>query len=217
MAQQAVVDGRLVSGINTPGLSDTKLSQEELAVELGRSIDESAPGPNAFGTVWQPGEYTKQEDQTTEMIKETYGEQALKYTIIHFPDSDVLGADVGALTEENEAPSQLTQQCEGRHHVLNNRDDTNREQAIQVLRKTDEMVEENGGDFSTDDMSRDAEMMQREVRGKTDRWSCNDVCVMVLVVMLLLKMLLVVVLVAVFVPFVMDFNRRFGNWRFFTL
>ncbi|KAL2082197.1 hypothetical protein ACEWY4_022015 [Coilia grayii] len=66
----AVVAGRLVSVVDTPGLFDTDLPWEQLVLELGRCVYECSPGPHAFLIVLPlTGRFTEQEKQVTEVIR----------------------------------------------------------------------------------------------------------------------------------------------------
>lgn len=158
MAQQAVVDGRLVSVIDTPGLFNTEFPLEELAVELGKSIYESAPGPHAFLIVISlTVKYTKQEEHAIQLIRDLFGEEVLKYSIILFTHGDVLqGVNVEKLIEKNQSLCDLVHLCGGRYHVFNNKDKRKRDQVTALLDKIDRMVEENVGRFYTNEMLEDA-------------------------------------------------------------
>ncbi|XP_062391792.1 GTPase IMAP family member 9-like [Sardina pilchardus] len=165
VVHRAVGGGRLVSVIDTPGLFDTHLSQAELTVELGRSVFLSSPGPHAFLIVLNR-RFTKQEIQIIDLIRELYGQEALKYTLIVFTQGDDLkGRNIEKFIKQNKDLCDLVQQCGWRYHVLNNKDMGNRDQVTELLEKIDKMVEENGGCYYTDDMWKDAEKLRGEGEG----------------------------------------------------
>ncbi|XP_076864052.1 LOW QUALITY PROTEIN: GTPase IMAP family member 8-like, partial [Brachyhypopomus gauderio] len=161
---QAVVAGRDVSVIDTPGMFDTKLRDWEEAVEIGRSIYMSSPGPHAFLYV-QPINirFTEQEEEVVEKLEMMFGEEMRKYTIILFTYGDQLkGKSSDTIINENRALQQLVDKCGGGHNVFNNEDQRNRQQVIKLLEKIDRMVEQNGGKCYTNQMFEDAVRFRRE-------------------------------------------------------
>uniref|UniRef100_A0A3B1KAM6 GTPase IMAP family member 8 n=1 Tax=Astyanax mexicanus TaxID=7994 RepID=A0A3B1KAM6_ASTMX len=139
--EEAVVEGRRVRVVDTPGLFDTSFSPEVVAKEIARSVYLSSPGPHAFLYV-QPINirFTQQEEEVVDKLEQIFGEEMRKYTIILFTHGD-----------------QLVDQCGG-YHVFNNKDLENRQQVTDLLEKIDRMVERNGGSCYTNEMLR----MQRK-------------------------------------------------------
>lgn len=157
--EKATVAGRQVSVVDTPGLFDTVLSGEDLAVEFARSIYDSAPGAHAFLIVLRVGRFTAQERTVIELIRLLYGEEALKYAVILFTGGDELeGKTVEKFIKENKDLSDVIQQCGQRYHVFNNKDRRNTSQVTALLDKIDIMVERNGGSYYTNEMFQDAVM-----------------------------------------------------------
>ncbi|XP_049331639.1 GTPase IMAP family member 9-like [Astyanax mexicanus] len=149
--EEAVVAGRRVCVVDTPGLFDTYMSPEDLAVEIGRSVYLSSPGPHAFLYV-QPINirFTQQEEEVVDKLEQLFGEEMRKYTIILFTHRDQLeGESVEKLIRENKSLSGLIEQCGG-YHVFNN------------LEKIDRMVERNGGSCYSNEMFEEAERCRIE-------------------------------------------------------
>ncbi|KAK7904394.1 hypothetical protein WMY93_017001 [Mugilogobius chulae] len=91
------------------------------------------PGPHAFVICLQIGRFTKEEKDTVQLIQDTFGEEAAKYTIVLF-----------------------THMCHNRYHVFNN--ETKDEKQIEgLLSKMRQMIDRNGGRFYTHEMFRSAE------------------------------------------------------------
>nr|XP_001344110.2 GTPase IMAP family member 8-like [Danio rerio]XP_001921493.5 GTPase IMAP family member 8-like [Danio rerio] len=163
---QAKVSGRSVSVVDTPGFFDTHMNNNELMMEIGRSVYISSPGPHAFLIVLRADDrFTELEQQTLQKIELIFGKDVLNYCIILFTHGDLLGkVSVEKLIEENSRLRSLVQQCGGRYHVFNNRDEENREQVEDLLQKIDSMIQQNGGGHYTNQMFKDAQRLLEEER-----------------------------------------------------
>ncbi|XP_045072292.1 GTPase IMAP family member 9-like [Coregonus clupeaformis] len=162
--KQAAVDGRDVRVVDTPGLFDTTLTAEELAMEIGSSIYESSPGPHAFLLVLRVSDrFTEQEKNAIEILESVFGSGLAKHAIILFTHGDALeGRGVERLISGNKDLRRLVEQCGGRYHVLNNKAKGNRSQVTELMEKIDRMVEENGGTCFTNEMFEEASRAKKE-------------------------------------------------------
>ncbi|XP_073704884.1 GTPase IMAP family member 8-like [Garra rufa] len=79
-----------ITVIDTPGLYDTELSKEHVQNEIMKCITYASPGPHAFIIVIRVGRFTEEEKNTVQHLKEVFGEQVLKYTMIIFTHKDQL-------------------------------------------------------------------------------------------------------------------------------
>ncbi|XP_067271450.1 GTPase IMAP family member 9-like [Pseudorasbora parva] len=161
---QATVSGRSVSVVDTPGLFDTQINHEELMIEIVRSVYISSPGPHAFLVVFPLiMRFTEHEQQIPQIIEMMFGKEVVKYSIILFTHGDQLDRESAEeLIEENEALRHLVQECGGRYHVFNNRDQNNREQVNDLLQKIDTTIEQNGGGHYSIQMFEDALIFRRQ-------------------------------------------------------
>ncbi|CDQ89539.1 unnamed protein product [Oncorhynchus mykiss] len=152
--KQAAVDGRDVSVVDTPGLFDTELPAEELAMEIVRSIYESSPGPHAFLIVLRVDDrFTEQEKKAIEILESLFGSGLANHAIILFTHGDALEGDsLEKLIGENRDLSRVVEQCGGRYHILNNKARGNRDQVTELMEKIDRMVEDNGGTCYTNEI-----------------------------------------------------------------
>ncbi|KAK9978682.1 hypothetical protein ABG768_020425 [Culter alburnus] len=166
----ATVSGRSVSVVDTPGFFDTKMKPEELAKEIARSVYISSPGPHAFLIVFTVNtRFTEQEQQIADQVEMLFGEEVLKYSIILFTLGDMLEDEpVKENIKENSALRDLVDQCGGRYHVFNNKDE-NRRQVDDLLQKIDTMIEQNGGGHYSNQMYEDAERFRQEEEERRQR------------------------------------------------
>ncbi|XP_029961114.1 GTPase IMAP family member 8-like isoform X1 [Salarias fasciatus] len=170
------VDGRAVTVVDTPGLFDTTLSNDEVKQELLKCISLLAPGPHVFLLVLQIGRFTDEQKTTVHLIKEFFGDQAQDFIIFVFTRGDDLGEQTleSYISSDREGNLQkLISECGGRYQLLNNKDGENRSQVSQLLQKIESMVRRNKGGYYTSEMFQEAEEaiqkeMQRIMREKEE-------------------------------------------------
>ncbi|XP_052395585.1 GTPase IMAP family member 8-like [Carassius gibelio] len=173
--KQTTVSDRSVSVVDTPGLFDTRdvlNTGEQVKKEIARSVYMSSPGPHAFLIVLRANDrFTEHDQQIPKMIEMIFGQEVLKYSIILFTWGDQLkGKSIENLIKENSRLRHLVQECGGRYHVFNNRDQRNREQVNDLLKKIDTMIEQNGGGYYSHQMFQDAQRYrQREEEKRRKR------------------------------------------------
>ncbi|XP_038839990.1 GTPase IMAP family member 7-like [Salvelinus namaycush] len=165
--QSGVVNGRKIDVIDTPGLYDTTMSQEEMKSEIEKAIYMSVPGPHAFLLVIRLGRFTEEERNTVMWIQENFGEEASMYTILLFTYGDQLeGKSVEEFLAESKELRKLINICGGRYHSLNNDKRKDNTQVPELLKKIEEMVEKNGGQHYTNEMYQE---VQRKIEEEKER------------------------------------------------
>ncbi|KAL0149282.1 hypothetical protein M9458_055320 [Cirrhinus mrigala] len=163
--KQAIVSGRNVSVIDTPGFFDTQMEPHQFMIEIARSVYLSCPGPHAFLIVIPlNNRFTDQEVEIPQIIELLFGEEVLKYSIVLFTHVDQLKEkSVEKLINDNENLRYLVEQCGGRYHLFNNIDENNIEQVNDLLQKIDRMIKQNGGGYYSNEMFEDALRFRQEI------------------------------------------------------
>ncbi|KAG1960650.1 GTPase IMAP family member 9-like [Pimephales promelas] len=159
--QTEEVAGREITVVDTPGMFDTDISEEELLKQkISKCINMTAPGPHAIILVIKLETFTKEERNSVEKIRAIFGEEADKHTLILFTHGDQLtDGTIEEFIEASEDLKEVLSCCGGRYHVFNNKDMKDRNQVVELLQKVDDMIFENGGGFYTSDSYQDVELM----------------------------------------------------------
>ncbi|XP_028314394.1 golgin subfamily A member 6-like protein 6 [Gouania willdenowi] len=153
------VDGRPVFVVDTPGLFDKSLSNEQVWEELVKCISMLAPGPHVFLLVIPIGRFTPEDEETLKLLKKGFGKNADKFTIVLITKGDTLDEQQSIneyIEESDESFKKLISDCGERYHVLNNKE-KNRAQVSELIKMIDVMVRANGGKCFTNEMLQEAE------------------------------------------------------------
>ncbi|XP_067272663.1 GTPase IMAP family member 8-like [Pseudorasbora parva] len=162
--ESAETNGRHVTVIDTPGLFDTKVSNEEIHREITNCISMILPGPHVFIIVLNLGQrFTQEEEKSLKIIQEMFGENSLKFTIVLFTRGDDLDNKTieQYLGKPGSVIRNLIEACGNRYHVFNNNQTEDQTQVSDLLKKIDNMVKENGGSYYSCKMFRE---MEREIQ-----------------------------------------------------
>lgn len=163
--QSGVVDGTSVQVIDTPGLFDTAITEEELKTRIEECVKMSVPGPHAFLLVIRLGvRFTEEERNAVKWIQDNFGDDASMYTIMLFTCKDQAKAD-NALKECKEL-RRLSITFGRRYHAFNNIDADDRAQVVELITMIKEMIQDNGGKHYTNEMY---ERAQRKLREEEER------------------------------------------------
>uniref|UniRef100_A0A1A8G261 AIG1-type G domain-containing protein n=1 Tax=Nothobranchius korthausae TaxID=1143690 RepID=A0A1A8G261_9TELE len=144
------VNGRSVSVIDTPGVFDTSITENELKREIENCIMLSLPGPHVFLLVISLAvRFTKEENNAVKWITDNFGEEASKYTIVVFTRGDELRGNIESYLHKSPDLMKLTSDCKAGYVVFNNKCMRNHRQVADLFDKIDKTVELNGGHYTS--------------------------------------------------------------------
>ncbi|XP_051819058.1 GTPase IMAP family member 1-like [Antechinus flavipes] len=143
--------------IDTPDIFSLEASPGLISQEIIRCYLLSSPGPHALVLVTQLGRYTKEDQDAMKKVKEIFGNNVIKHTVVIFTRKEDLGS--GSLKDylrftDNKALKELVAQCGGRVCAFNNRA-TGREQEEQVkklMEIVESLVQKNRGTHYTNEV-----------------------------------------------------------------
>ncbi|XP_041641914.1 uncharacterized protein LOC121508865 [Cheilinus undulatus] len=159
--QSGEVDGTQVQVIDTPGLFDTGITEEDLKTRIEECVKMSVPGPHAFLLVIRLGvRFTEEERNAVKWIQDNFGDDASMYTIMLFTCKDQAKAD-NALKECKEL-RRLSITFGRRYHAFNNNDADDRVQVTELITMIKEMIQDNGGKHYTNEMYEKAQRKLKE-------------------------------------------------------
>ncbi|XP_049325462.1 GTPase IMAP family member 9-like [Astyanax mexicanus] len=139
-----LVNRRMVSVIDTPGLFDGETTKDELKAQIEEAIDLAHPGVHVFLLVMRLDvKFTEEEQKTVKWVLENFGEKIQKHIIVLFTHGNVLQdktieQHLGSNTELKGVVKSMAG-----YHVFENENEDDETQVPELLKKIDEVVENN--------------------------------------------------------------------------
>ncbi|XP_074468352.1 GTPase IMAP family member 8-like [Sebastes fasciatus] len=157
VSKSAVVEGRDVTVVDTPGFTDEGLTPKRLYEEIMRFIVKASPGPHALVIVVRIGSITTTDVKLFELLLKLFDSGACRYSMVLFTHGDELkDKTIEDKIQSNSPVSDLVSMCGGRYRVFDNRQRGNRVQVRNLLDQIDVMVTANEGHHFTVEMFRKA-------------------------------------------------------------
>ncbi|XP_035986039.1 GTPase IMAP family member 9-like [Fundulus heteroclitus] len=152
------INGEHVTVIDTPGIFDNTLKEEDLKAEMIKCIKHCAPAIRAFLIVLRVVDrYTDQEKEIIHKIKQYFSEESLKHAVVVFTHGDQLleGQTIDEFVKKSKDLTELVGMCGGKCHVVDSKywkdqQDGNRSNNLEVekLLKTIETMKHNKGVYT---------------------------------------------------------------------
>ncbi|XP_054863932.1 GTPase IMAP family member 8-like [Amphiprion ocellaris] len=136
------VDDGLITVIDTPGMFDSRNSDDAFKSEIIDMIIESSEGLDAFLILFKAERFTGQENEVVSKIKDYFSEEAFKHAVVVFTHGDQLpdGMKIEEFVSENKYLCDLLEKCGNRCCVVdnkywkNNQQDKYRNNQVQVAK-----------------------------------------------------------------------------------
>ncbi|XP_016372636.1 GTPase IMAP family member 4-like isoform X2 [Sinocyclocheilus rhinocerous] len=139
--RDAVVCGRKVTVVDTPGLLNSDASNTIVEQELERSLTLCEPGPHVFLLVIQLGRFTEQERHVMDTLQKMLCSNVNSFTIVLFTYGDKLkNKSVDEFVREDKNLQKLIQKCGSQYHVFNNTERENTCQVSELFEKVDSQL-----------------------------------------------------------------------------
>nr|XP_055052038.1 GTPase IMAP family member 8-like [Misgurnus anguillicaudatus] len=154
------VDGRSIAVVDTPGLFDTEMPNEQVIDEIVKCVSMTAPGPHAFIIVLSLVRFTREESATVDLIKMIFGPKVSQFSILLFTRGDELEESIEDYVMSSKSPEfkKLIKDCGNRFLVFNNRERHDRSQVSRLLNMIEEVKRMNQGQYFSNSMFEEAEM-----------------------------------------------------------
>ncbi|KAA0721746.1 GTPase IMAP family member 4 [Triplophysa tibetana] len=157
--QEAQVENKVITVVDTPGLFDASMTKEELKSEMKKCIEMSAPGPHVFLLVIRPDVRLTADMNTVKWIQQNFGEKAMQYTMILFTHKDQIDQPIEDCIESSTELKKLVNESKAGYHCFNNRDTNDQMQVTQLLEKINRLVKENRVGHYTSEMYQEAQQI----------------------------------------------------------
>lgn len=161
--KSAVRFGQKILVVETPGIFDTKETNENIQREISKCISISSPGPHAFILVVGIARFTMEDQHSLQHFVDCFGENIFKYLIVLFTRKDDLDHEERSLEDHiKNVPQNLKsfiEKCGKRYIAFNNRlrGENGDEQVKDLLSMIIKNVKTNNGECYTNDMYEKAE------------------------------------------------------------
>ncbi|XP_068584986.1 GTPase IMAP family member 8-like [Cebidichthys violaceus] len=163
-------DERTVSVVDTPGVCDTALQEDQLKSEIENCMVLSDPGPHIFLLVIRLDvRFTEEEKNAIKWIKDNFGEEVSNYTLVLFTRGDELKESTEDYIDQSSELQELIRSYKGRYTVFDNTCMRNRTQVADLFEKIDELVRLNG-DHYTRGMYEEAQR-KKSLKERWSRWA----------------------------------------------
>lgn len=117
-------DGRSILLVDTPPIFEERAWTQDMYKDIGDCYLLLAPGPHVLLLVTQLGRFTAQDTVAARRVKEVFGPEAMRHTVLLFTHKEDLGAeslDEYVAGTDNHSLQALVRECGNRYCAFNNR------------------------------------------------------------------------------------------------
>lgn len=176
-SRHATIFGRNILVADTPGLFDTRSSNEVVMEEIYKCIGLTSPGPHCFLLVLALPRFTDEDEKTIDRFVNFFGKDVYRFMTIVFTGKEILDREKISFEQYLEkVPGNLQtiiRKCNDRCIAFNNLANwsNRKKQAKSLLKMIDDNISENNGKYYTNDMYIEAEkiLKQREEEIEKER------------------------------------------------
>lgn len=160
--------GHKILVVDTPGIFDTKYSNENIQNEISNCVPMSLPGPHAFIFVLNTSRFTPEERHSIEHFVTFFGKNIFQFLIVVFTHKDDLDEkEINISDYIGKSPSSLKEfieRCGSRYIAFNNKlkDKKRDEQANALFELILANIRKNDDHYFTCEMYKEAEKMRKE-------------------------------------------------------
>uniref|UniRef100_A0A8B9HN15 AIG1-type G domain-containing protein n=1 Tax=Astyanax mexicanus TaxID=7994 RepID=A0A8B9HN15_ASTMX len=130
--EEKVIHGRRFVLIDTPGIFDSDMSEEDLMQEIMSFMSECTPGPHVFILVMEVARYTSENHQVVENLLKYFSDDVFSHMVLLFTHGEDLDDNMSicdfinkSAVEEKKSGIQtlkdLAERCGNRVHVVDNK------------------------------------------------------------------------------------------------
>ncbi|XP_031145302.2 GTPase IMAP family member 7-like [Sander lucioperca] len=143
-------DERTVCVVDTPGVFDTLIKEDQLKCEIEKCITLSDPGPHIFLLVIRlDARFTEEEKNAVKWIKDNFGEEASSYILVLFTRGDELkGKSFEDYLDQRSEFREFISGYTAGYIVFDNICRGNRTQVADLFKKIDKTVQLNGNHYT---------------------------------------------------------------------
>ncbi|XP_021237783.1 GTPase IMAP family member 4-like [Numida meleagris] len=139
--------GRPIVVVDTPGLFDTRESNQRTAEKIKNGLRALSPGVHAIILVMQLGRITKEEMEVAEWVTKIFHTEGERYMILLFTKAEDLRnpQDLEVLIEASKCLKELAAKCSSRYIAFSNiaTGEARDRQVAELIHMIDAMAEEN--------------------------------------------------------------------------
>nr|XP_003197812.2 GTPase IMAP family member 4-like [Danio rerio] len=141
--QRGRVEARNISIIDTPGFFNTHLTDEELQMQMKKSLDLCSPGPHVFLLIINLENFTDNVANTVKTIHQHFGRSAFRFTMVLFIGKEAMSKREWIEFRLSRKTRELLSFFEEKCHVIIHRNKRDKKQIASLMENIEEVVRKN--------------------------------------------------------------------------